>query len=253
MCQRRASAAKAAGGLAVALHNAAHQRDCLWFGWSGNVTDGELPLAPHIAQAGRIAFATIGLAQADYQGYYRGFANGMLWPLLHSRVGLSEFRRTEFAAYLAVNTAFAKALVPLLRADDTIWVHDYHLFPLGQALRDAGVSGPIGFFLHVPFPPPSFECLPQGDKLLRTLAAYDAVGVQVPEDAANLNALLDKLGIGSRCFRQGRASSGNRAGGDPSNRQPGGPCADPRRGPYGLHQGPAAPVPRFCAIAAPVS
>ena len=152
MCQRRASAAKAAGGLAVALHNAAHQRDCLWFGWSGNVTDGESPLAPHIAQAGRIAFATIGLAQADYQGYYRGFANGMLWPLLHSRVGLSEFRRTEFAAYLAVNTAFAKALVPLLRADDTIWVHDYHLFPLGQALRDAGVSGPIGFFLHVPLP-----------------------------------------------------------------------------------------------------
>ena len=101
-------------------------------------------------QAGRIAFATIGLAQADYQGYYRGFANGMLWPLLHSRVGLSEFRRTELAAYLAVNTAFAKALVPLLRADDTIWVHDYHLFPLGQALRDAGVSGPIGFFLHAP-------------------------------------------------------------------------------------------------------
>ncbi len=187
---------QAAGGLAVALHNAAHQRDCLWFGWSGNVTDGETPLAPHITQAGRIAFATIGLAQADYHGYYRGFANGMLWPLLHSRVGLSEFRRTEFAAYLAVNTAFAKALVPLLRADDTIWVHDYHLFPLGQALRDAGVSGPIGFFLHVPFPPSSlFECLPQGDKVLRTLAAYDAIGVQVPEDAANLNALLDKLGI----------------------------------------------------------
>ena len=190
---------QAAGGLAVALHNAAHQRDCLWFGWSGNVTNRETPLAPRIAQSGRIAFATIDLAHADYQGYYRGFANGMLWPLLHSRVGLSEFRRTEFAAYLAVNSAFANALAPLLQPDDTIWVHDYHLFPLGQALRDAGVRGLIGFFLHVPFPPPSlFECLPQGDKLLRTLAAYDAVGVQVPDDAANLNALLDKLGIAVR-------------------------------------------------------
>jgi trehalose 6-phosphate synthase len=122
---------QAAGGLAVALHNAAHQRDCLWFGWSGNLTDSETPLAPRITQAGRIAFATIDLADVEYQGYYRGFANGMLWPLLHSRVGLSEFRRTELAAYLAVNTAFAKALAPLLRADDTIWVHDYHLFPLG--------------------------------------------------------------------------------------------------------------------------
>ena len=39
---------------------------------------------------------------------------------------------------------------------------------------------------------------PQGDKLLRTLAAYDAVGVQVPDDAVNLNALLDKLGIAVR-------------------------------------------------------
>jgi Glycosyltransferase family 20 len=98
-----------------------------------------------------------------------------------------------------VKTAFAKALVPLLRSNDTIWVHDYHLFPLGQALRDTGVRCPIGFFLHVPFPPPSlFECLPQGNKLLRTLAAYDAVGVQVPDDAANLNALLDKLGIALR-------------------------------------------------------
>ncbi len=190
---------QAAGGLAVALHNAAHQRDCLWFGWSGTVTHSETPLAPHIAQSGRIAFATIDLAHADYQGYYRGFANGMLWPLLHSRVGLSEFRRSEFAAYLAANSAFASALAPMLQPDDTIWVHDYHLFPLGQALRDAGVRGPIGFFLHVPFPPPSlFECLPQGDKLLRTLAAYDAVGVQVPDDAANLNALLEKLGIAVR-------------------------------------------------------
>ena len=136
------------------------------------------------------------LAHADYHGYYRGFANGMLWPLLHGRVGLSEFRRIEFAVYLVVNTAFAKALVPLLRPDDTIWIHDYHLFPLGQALRDTGVRCPIGFFLHVPFPPPSlFECLPQGDKLLSTLTAYHAVGVQVPDDAANLNALLDKLGI----------------------------------------------------------
>ena len=111
---------QAAGGLAVALHNAAHQRDCLWFGWSGNLTDSETPLASRITQAGRIVFATIDLAHVDYQGYYRGFANGMLWPLLHSRVGLSEFRRTEFAAYLAVNTAFAKALTPLLRADYTI-------------------------------------------------------------------------------------------------------------------------------------
>jgi trehalose 6-phosphate synthase len=190
---------QSAGGLAVALHDAVHRRDCLWFGWSGNVVTADTPTQPRITQAGRTTFATVDLAEADYRGYYSGFANGMLWPLLHSRVGLSEFRRHDLVAYNAVNTAFARALAPLLQPDDLVWVHDYHLFPLGQSLRDLGVACPVGFFLHVPFPPPAlFNCLPQADALLRTLAAYDVVGVQVAEDAENLNALLHRLDIGVR-------------------------------------------------------
>jgi trehalose 6-phosphate synthase len=187
---------QAAGGLAIALHDALQRRDCLWFGWSGNVVTADTPILPRITQVGRMTFATLDLTEANHRGYYSGFANGMLWPLLHSRVGLSEFRRADLAAYNAVNTAFAKALAPLLLPDDLIWVHDYHLFPLGQALRDCGVAAPIGFFLHVPFPPPAiFDCLPQADTLLRTLAAYDVVGTQVAEDAENLNTLLQGLDI----------------------------------------------------------
>ena len=187
---------QSAGGLAVALHDAVHRRECLWFGWSGNVVTADKPAEPRITQTGRTTFATLDLAESDYRGYYNGFANGMLWPLLHSRVGLSEFRRNDLKAYNAVNTAFARALAPLLRPGDLIWVHDYHLFPLGQALRDRGVTVPIGFFLHVPFPPPAlFDCLPQADTLLRTMSAYDVVGVQVPEDAENLNAMFKRLDI----------------------------------------------------------
>ena len=190
---------QSAGGLAVALHDAIRRRDCLWFGWSGSVVPADTPVEPRLKQAGRTTFATIDLAESDYRGYYTGFANGMLWPLLHSRVGLSEFRRNDLKAYNAVNTAFARELAPLLLPDDMIWVHDYHLFPLGQALRDLGVTCPIGFFLHVPFPPPAlFNCLPQADTLLRTLAAYNVIGVQVAEDAENLNVLLRKLDISVR-------------------------------------------------------
>jgi trehalose 6-phosphate synthase len=170
------------------------QRDCLWFGWSGNVVTTDTPTEPRVTQAGQTTFATLDLAESDYRGYYQGFANGMLWPLLHSRVGLSEFRRNDLTAYMAVNTAFARALASLLLPDDLVWVHDYHLFPLGQALRDLEITCPTGFFLHVPFPPPAlFNCLPQADALLRTLGAYDVVGVQVAEDAANLNALFREL------------------------------------------------------------
>ena len=184
-----------AGGLAVALRDAIQGRDTLWFGWSGANVSGDAPDAPHIAKVGRLTFATLDLPEKEFRGYYEGFANGMLWPLLHSRIGLSQFCRADLEAYRAVNEAFAAALAPLLRADDTVWVHDYHLIPLGAALRRRGVSARIGFFLHVPFPAPQlFDCLP-ADELLRDFGAFDVVGVQVPEDARNLNEMLERLGV----------------------------------------------------------
>jgi trehalose 6-phosphate synthase len=184
-----------AGGLAVALREAITRRDTLWFGWSGatvpTVTSRTGTAPPVLRRVGRLTFATLDLAEDDFGGYYRGFSNGMLWPLLHHRVGLSEFRRDDLAAYRRVNRAFAAALAPLLRPDDTIWVQDYHLFPLGAALREAGVRGRIGFFLHVPFPPRAlWEALPDGDALVRDIGTYDVLGVQTEEDARHLNEVL---------------------------------------------------------------
>jgi trehalose 6-phosphate synthase len=188
-----------AGGLAVALRDAVKGRDTLWFGWSGETVAGETPDKAQIAQAGRITFATLDLAERDFRGYYQGFSNGMLWPLLHYRMGLAEFRRADLEAYYAVNEAFARALAPLLRPDDSVWVHDYHLIPLGAALRRRGVACRTGFFLHVPFPPPAlFECLPRAEALLRDFGAYDVIGMQSPEDARNLNAMLEPLGVATR-------------------------------------------------------
>jgi trehalose 6-phosphate synthase len=182
--------AQLAGGLAVALREALTGRDALWFGWSGS-TGHAADAAPRMTRAGRIGFATIDLPQADFEGYYRGFSNGMLWPLLHYRMGLAEFRREDLAAYRRVNERFAQALLPLLRPDDLVWVHDYQLIPLGAGLRRRGFTGRLGFFLHVPFPPRAiYEALPQGESLLADFGAYDVLGVQTDEDMANLNELL---------------------------------------------------------------
>jgi trehalose 6-phosphate synthase len=187
-----------AGGLAVALREAIGGRETLWFGWSG-ITSQRPATEPRLTRVGRVGFATIDLPPPDYEGYYRGFSNGMLWPLLHYRTGLAEFRREDHAAYRRVNETFAAALAPLLRAGDLVWVHDYHLIPLGAALRRRGFSGRLGFFLHVPFPPRAiYEALPQGDALIADFAAYDLIGLQTDEDAANLNALLAAAGIGIR-------------------------------------------------------
>ncbi len=187
----------AAGGLAVALREALAGREALWFGWSGS--NHAPSYQPRQTRAGRVTFATIDLPQADFVGYYRGFSNGMLWPLLHHRMGLAEFRREDLAAYRRVNEGFAAALLPLLRPGDVVWVHDYHLIPLGAGLRRRGFGGRIGFFLHVPFPPRViFEALPQGEDLLADFGAYDVLGVQTEEDAENLNEALARRGLPAR-------------------------------------------------------
>jgi trehalose 6-phosphate synthase len=184
-----------AGGLTVALKEALARREALWFGWSGQ-TGSHTGGAPAIVTVGQTTYATIDLSAEDYRLYYTGFSNGMLWPLLHYRMGLAEFRRDEWEGYRRVNAAFARALMPLLRADDVIWIHDFHLFPLAAALRASGAKQRIGFFLHVPFPPlPLFQALPQANILLRELASCDLIGTQTPSDAANLREALRGAGF----------------------------------------------------------
>ncbi|MFQ3623873.1 MAG: trehalose-6-phosphate synthase [Acetobacteraceae bacterium] len=187
-----------AGGLAVALAEALASRDALWFGWSG-ATGGETGRLNPPVVSGRTTYLTMDLSAEDARLYYAGFANGVLWPLLHYRMGLAEFRREELEGYRRVNEAFAAALATQLRPGDTVWVHDFHLLLLGAGLRDRGVGLPVGFFLHVPFPPPGlFAALPQGEAMLRALAAYRLIGTQTAADAANLRESMRRLGLATR-------------------------------------------------------
>ncbi|HEX8928161.1 MAG TPA: trehalose-6-phosphate synthase, partial [Actinomycetota bacterium] len=179
-----------AGGLAVALQDAVSRRDAMWFGWSGKTAEATAA-EPALVRQGRLTYATLDLGEEDYRRYYQGFSNGSLWPTLHYRLGLAHFSRDDYAGYREVNAAFARALAPLLREDDLVWAHDFHLFPLGADLRALGCRQRIGFFLHVPFPPHALFCaLPRGGELLADLAAYDVIGLQTEDDAANLRAAL---------------------------------------------------------------
>ncbi|MCC7281428.1 MAG: trehalose-6-phosphate synthase, partial [Acetobacteraceae bacterium] len=57
----------------------------------------------------------------------------------------------------------------------------------------------IGFFLHVPFPPPAlFAALPKGDALLRDLASCSLIGVQTDQDRSHLRAALANAGALAR-------------------------------------------------------
>jgi trehalose 6-phosphate synthase len=170
-----------AGGLAAGVLDALKQKGGLWFGWSGEVKDASVPKPEQTV--GPITLFTIDLSRQDYDEFYRGFANGTLWPVLHYQIGLGHFEEAEFLGYRRVNALFAAALAPLVRDDDLVWVHDYHLLCLADALRAEGLRNRIGLFLHTPFPAPGvFMTIPSHAELIRAMCAYDLLGFQTEVD-----------------------------------------------------------------------
>jgi trehalose 6-phosphate synthase len=194
---------KAAGGLAVGVLGALRASGGIWFGWNGDLTEGDTH-DPVIEEHGNIRFVGIDLNKTDYESYYNGFSNRVLWPLFHYLLSFIEYKRTEFDAYLRVNTTFARKLIPLLEPDDVIWVHDYHLIPLASELRKAGITQPIGFFLHVPFPDfDVLQVLPDRNFILRAMCAYDVVGFQTHRDLSSFRAAISEPEIGADVREEG--------------------------------------------------
>jgi trehalose 6-phosphate synthase len=182
----------AAGGLAVALRDLLTP-GAMWFGWSGRLAAAPA-IQPALVEARGVTYATVDLTAEAHRGFYVGFANGALWPLLHFRLGLMHFRREDYAGYLAVNETFAAALSQVVQPDDTVWAHDYHLMPFGRMLRQHGFKGPLGFFLHVPFVPPSMlEAMPVARELVADLCAYDLVGFQTEEHARDFRDCAQRM------------------------------------------------------------
>lgn len=171
-----------AGGLAVALHNALKAHGGLWFGWNGQVkTPSPDPLQP--TRSGNVEFATLPLSRQEYRDYYLGYANKVLWPVLHLHANAVDYQREYAAAYRQVNQRFAAALLPLLEADDSVWVHDYHFIPLAAELRAHRVRQRLGFFLHTPFPGYNqIRALPGYRDRLAELCQYDLLGFQTRDD-----------------------------------------------------------------------
>ncbi|MBE9606395.1 alpha,alpha-trehalose-phosphate synthase (UDP-forming) [Acetobacteraceae bacterium H6797] len=171
-----------AGGLAAGVMDALRQHGGIWFGWSGDVRQEEVPPNP-ARTSGPITLFTTDLSQRDYDDYYRGFSNGTLWPVLHYQTSLMRFDWGEFAGYRRVNALFARCLMQLIKPDDMIWAHDFHLLGLADALRTAGAENRMGLFMHTPFPAPSvFSTIPAHAELIRAMCQYDLVGFQTESD-----------------------------------------------------------------------
>jgi len=191
-----------AGGLASALKGALAEQGGIWFGWSGEIS-AQPRFHVQADPVHPIRYATLDLEPQDYEDYYAGFSNRVLWPLFHYRLHLLDFHRETLAAYRRVSAKFAERLVDLLEPDDTIWVHDYHLIPLGAALRSRGVGARIGFFLHTPMAPPELlQSLPQHRDLMSCFSAYDLIGFQTDNDRDAFTTYCERE-LGARVERDG--------------------------------------------------
>ncbi|MFP3942579.1 MAG: trehalose-6-phosphate synthase [Alphaproteobacteria bacterium] len=184
------------GGLAVALGDALRETGGLWFGWDGETGSDSGSRPPlQVQEAGEVTLATVPLSETEYRNYYLGFANSVLWPALHYRLDLVDFDTAFLESYRSVNERFAAVLSDLLRPDDVIWIQDYHLIPLAAELRRRGVRQRIGFFLHVPFPPPDMlAALPEHEWLAKSLFSCDVIGFQSAGDLHNFRGMARKLG-----------------------------------------------------------
>ena len=190
-----------AGGLAVALQDVLKGNSVVWMGWNGDIIDPPNDsVGNEFSSNERTALADADLTQADtgitymttaltteqYQQFYCGFANNVLWPLLHERDDLIHQAPEDYAGYQAVNHLFANQLKKIIEPDDVIWVHDYHFLSVAYHCRQLGITNRIGFFLHIPFVSlPFWQQLDKSAELIHHFAHYDVFGTQTQEDKAN--------------------------------------------------------------------
>lgn len=163
-----------AGGLTTGLWSYLEQNssqgtgaiDILWLGWPGaNIPVEQQPALIELAEK-EFKCHPVFLPESSIEGFYHGFCNKTLWPLFHYFPTLTRYEEQDWQEYKRVNQLFADALVPLLRPDDVVWVHDYQLMLLPRLIRQARPEIPIGFFLHIPFPSYEvFRLLPRAWRL----------------------------------------------------------------------------------------
>ncbi|HEY8489223.1 alpha,alpha-trehalose-phosphate synthase (UDP-forming) [Thermaerobacter litoralis] len=181
--------APAVGGLATALLPVLERRGGTWVAWGEKEADA-WPVLTYPPAAPRLAVRRLFLPPREVAGSYHGMANRTLWPLAHYLLDRVEIRRDFFQAYRATNTRFAEATLEAWTDGATaVWVQDYHLMLVPALLRAARPRGRIGFFWHIPWPPPEvWQVLPWAADLVAGVLGADLVGFHTPEYVDNFLA-----------------------------------------------------------------
>ena len=187
---------KSSGGLVSALEGiATGGPGCKWVGWPGKALDDPQQRADLTRKlSDELGYVPIFLSEAEIEGFYHGFSNSSLWPLLHSMPSKFRYQREWWDQYRSINDRFAQAVLAIAKEGDTVWVHDYHLMLLPDVLKRQMPGLKVGFFLHTPFPPAElFACQPKRQELLEGLLAADQIGFHTFQYIRNFRSTVLRL------------------------------------------------------------
>lgn len=167
------------GGLATGMKSVHGDRGGLWIGWSGLRREDIPEVLQHKVDRAleQENCSDVELSKEEIEGFYFGFSNRTIWPLFHYFQEYTEFEKSFWEAYVAVNQKFANAVATVAQPEDLIWIHDYQLMLVPQMLREMRPELSTGFFLHIPFPSYEiFRTLPWRSELLSGLLGADLIG-----------------------------------------------------------------------------
>ncbi|MES2982058.1 MAG: bifunctional alpha,alpha-trehalose-phosphate synthase (UDP-forming)/trehalose-phosphatase [Verrucomicrobiota bacterium] len=171
------TADRTTGGLASALEGAALEIEQIWVGWPGGAEEDFEDVEKIRTELLKKGVAPVFLTRDELDGFYEGYSNSTLWPVLHYMVERAKFSREWWQAYRDVNQKFADVIMELAHEGDQVWIHDYHLFLLPSMLRGKKKVLKVGFFLHTPFCTSEiFRVLPQRAELLKGVLGADVIG-----------------------------------------------------------------------------
>lgn len=185
-----------AGGLATGLGSFYKNYESLWIGWPGIVREELKSKEKNKVNESLIAEKCypVYLGRKEIEKYYDGFCNRTVWPLFHYFPTYTSYDNQYWEAYKKVNKIFLDTIADILKPDDFVWVHDYHLMLLPNLIREIYPDIILGFFLHIPFPSYElFRLLPWRSEIITGLLGSDLIGFHTYDYARHFKSSVRHL------------------------------------------------------------
>ena len=209
--------ASSGGGLVTALRPLITSQDMECIYVSAAISDADRLAARRVEESqtrithGNAQIRYVVVSQEQYNDYYNGIANPILWFVQHGmwnspytpNVDKKVWSEWE-NGYVPVNKAFARAIIQAAdqAPDAPIKIEDYHLYLVPGEIRKARPEAVIQHFMHIPWSGPFClrTLLPEEMVLpiLESLLCCNIIGFQTERDVkAFLGTCEEYLSISS--------------------------------------------------------